>query len=375
MNAANVPDFSSELQYRRMLKEIVEEQPISQDHFGQTLFPSQICIETTCACNQSCLYCGRTYMERQKGNMPRWMWNKIIDEVSLERPTTEILPAYMGEALLAGDELFDRLAAARRLGCRKVTLNTNGTLLTKYASRIVEGNIDRLVVSCDAHDPATHRVVRPGKGTGLDDVYQGIHAVLDLIRTRKLSRPLLEVAFTVFDENEHETESFVQYWLAQGVIVKTRPKVFHSGVVPGGHFRVTIGPERNPCAWIRDTMVILSNGNVVLCTCDVDAKFVAGNVEAQTIREIWNGSLKWVRELHLRRRFRDLPEICRKCTDWQTRRSHTFFPNDNMKQEYTRFVQAGHVFTYEPADTRQLLPLLDSSITGDWTLSENPPTS
>ncbi|MBL8719840.1 MAG: radical SAM protein [Myxococcales bacterium] len=339
--------------YRRMLKEIVEVKP-SPD-LCHTQFPPQVVIESTAACNQNCTFCGRSYLERPKGHMPRAIYNRIVDEIARESPLTEILPAYMGEALLLGDELFDRMATARRLGCRKITLNTNGTLVEKHVDRLLEGNIDRISVSCDAHTEATHRLVRPAKKTsGLEGVYRGVHKLLEERAKRGLARPFVEVGFTVFGETEHEVDDFVRYWSSHDVIIKTRPKGFHAGTVPGGDYRITTGEGRTPCGWLVDTMTVLWNGNVVLCAADVDAKFIAGNIEQSSLREMWNASLKWVREMHFRRRFGDLPEICRKCTDWQSRSSHTFYPNEATKAAYLDFVRAGRMVVYDAGSVHAL---------------------
>lgn len=343
---------SKEDTYRKMLKEVVQENPFPSDDYFQTQFPAQVVIENTCACNQSCTYCGRSYMERSKGNMTRATFGKIIHEIALESPMTDVLPAFMGEALTYGDELFARLAMARRLGCKKIVLNTNGTLVEKYIPQILAGNIDRIIISCDAHTPDTHRKVRPGKKTGgLEAVYRGVHALTAAMKEQGLETPFVEVGFTVFDENEQEVEAFIAYWQEHGVITKTHPKGYHAGVIPGGEFRVSVGPERIPCGWGRDTAVVLWNGNVVMCPCDAEAKYVAGNIETQSLREIWNGPLKWIRELHHRRRFADLPEVCRKCPDWQSRTSNMFFPDEAQKKKYIQYVQLGKSLVHSPSSS------------------------
>jgi len=334
--------------YKKMLKTIVQENPFNPDDYFQTLFPPQVVIETTCACTQRCTYCGRSYMCRTKGNMTRATFGRIVHEIGLESPYTEILPTFMGEALTYGDEFFTRMAMARRLGCKKIVLNTNGTLVEKYIDRLLEGNIDRIIISCDAHSPKTHAKVRPGNNTGgLETVYRGIHALTKAIKTRGLTKPFVEVGFTVFDENIEEVDDFVAYWQERGVITKTHPKGFHAGVIPGGDYRQTTGEQRIPCCWARDTAVVLWNGNVALCPCDADAKYVAGNIHMQTLREIWNGPLQCIRELHYQKRFGELPEVCRKCPDWQTRTSQVYFPNESQKSEYITYVQLGKPFIHQ----------------------------
>lgn len=320
----------------------------AQQTYIHTSFPQQLVIETTAGCNQRCINCGRTYMARPKKTMQREIFEKIVQEVAAESPYTEIWPAFMGEAMLLGAKLFDMIEYARKVGCQKITLNTNGTRLTeKTIPRILSCGIDRLIVSCDAHTPETHRIVRPaihpGATAGLDGIYTGVLDLLDEMRCRNAKSLLIEMQFSIFDENQHEVDAFRKFWLDQGVIVKVRPKVFWSGEVAGGDDRLEL-IERTPCLWAMDAAAIQWNGNVVMCPIDCDGKYVAGNLETQTLKEIWNGPLKWIRELHLRRRFSELPEVCRKCPDWEVKKAHAYFPDDALKEEYETYVRKGRTF-------------------------------
>lgn len=342
----NIPPAGAERAFHDMITGIVKEPVDTGGRFVHTAWPQQLVVELTSACNQGCVFCGRTYMERPKSHMPRKIFDKIVQEIGAESPYTELWPAFMGESMLLGDELFDRLRYARESGCRKITLNTNGTLLNeKTISRVLEGNWDRLIVSCDANTHETHALVRPGRKTqGLTGIYAAMLDLIGRMRERGLTRPIIEMQFSIFAENEHEVEDFTAFWLSQGVVVKTRPKVYWSGIVEGGEPRITTGKDRNPCLWAMDTACIHAGGNVVMCALDSEGKYVAGNVEFQSLREIWNGPLKWIRELHMRRRFQELPEICRKCPDWQVKRANAHFPNQAVRDDYESYIRTGRVF-------------------------------
>ena len=94
-----------------------------------------------------------------------------------------------------------------------------------------------------------------------------------------------------------------------------------------------------------------------MCAIDSEGKYVAGNVEMQTIKEVWNGPLKWVRELHIRRRFSELPEVCRKCPDWQVKKAHAYFPNDELKQEYEEYINRGRAFARDSFWQEEVEPI------------------
>jgi radical SAM protein with 4Fe4S-binding SPASM domain len=317
--------------------------------YFHTAFPQQIVVEATAGCNQSCIFCGRTYMDRPKKTMTTETFQKIADEVALESPYTELWPAFMGESMLLGDKIFSWIRYAHDAGCKKITLNTNGTRLNETTvPAILASGLNRLIVSCDAHTPETHRIVRPPINPkapdGLEQMYRGIHLLLDAMEQDNSGGMVLELQYSIFDENEHEVEAFKEYWLAQGAIVKVRPKLYWSGSVEGGDHRVTY-KGRVPCLWSLETMGVHWNGNVVMCVVDCEGKYVAGNVEMQSLKQIWDGPLKWIRELHMRERFSELPEICRTCPDWRVKKAHTYYPEDEAKkQAYEKYVTTGRIF-------------------------------
>jgi len=61
-------------------------------------------------------------------------------------------------------------------------------------------------------------------------------------------------------------------------------------------------------------MVILINGDVVLCAPDYNGEQVVGNVRNDTIQAIWTGaSYGKARDDFRRFRYQDYP-VCRECT-------------------------------------------------------------
>lgn len=321
--------------------------------YVHTPFPQQVVVETTAACDQRCVFCGRTYMVRPKKTMAPELFRKIADEVAAENPHAELWPTFMGEALLLGDRLFELIRYAWRAGCRKITLNTNGNHLSpRTIPQLLDCGLDRLIISCDGHTKETYEKIRVGGR--FERLQAGANLLVDTMACRGLTRPLVEMQFSVFDENAHEAEAFTRYWLARGTVVKVRPKVFWSGTVGGGTYRVSTGPERAPCLWALDTMAIHWNGNIVMCAIDCDGKYVGGNVQCSSLKEVWNGPLKWIRELHMRRRFKELPQVCRECTDWSVKKAQAFFPNERLGADYEAYIRLGRVFMQDPGAPQDL---------------------
>jgi radical SAM protein with 4Fe4S-binding SPASM domain len=68
-------------------------------------------------------------------------------------------------------------------------------------------------------------------------------------------------------------------------------------------------------------MSIVDDGRVVMCAVDLDARFVAGDINIDSIRSVWNNNLKKIRQMHQKGEFDKLPFPCRDCKDWQSARA------------------------------------------------------
>ena len=126
--------------------------------------------------------------------------------------------------------------------------------------------------------------------------------------------PKVYVQFVAMEENEHEIEPFTDYWTEQGALVKIRPKVSWANTIDAANLS---SDDRYPCYWAMRTMNVCWDGRVVLCSVDFDARYVGGNLNSQSMQEVWQGRLKTIRRLHTDGRYDELPQFCARCKDWQ----------------------------------------------------------
>ena len=185
--------------------------------------PPQLVVENTSYCNLKCIHCSHREMLREQRHMARDLWDKIVEEVGREAPGCELWPTFYGEALVLGDELWDRLDHAAERGCRNLVLNSNGTLLGRKGDigKVLGSSLRRFILSLDGLTPETFERVRAK--ARWDVVYP---AVEELCRRRAESGqryPVIIAQFSVMKENVHEIEAFRRYWKARGAEVKVRP--------------------------------------------------------------------------------------------------------------------------------------------------------
>lgn len=284
-------------------------------------FPTDILIETIATCNLNCIMCPQDRLTRKRGSMSFELWKKIVDEVVEKSPETKLWPAVMGEALLLGQKIFDMLKYAKDRGIRHISLNTNLMAFKKeMIDALFESRLDELIVGIDGFTPETYEKIRR-KGN-LQTVLDNLHLILDEKEKRMLDHPVITLQYIVMDENEHEQEAFINYWVKSGrdVRLKVKPKTgWASAVDVWSNIKNYEQNERfMPCTWLLRQMTILWDGRVPQCDGDWDAKTNYGNVNDSSIEEIWQ-RLKVIRDRHMNLDFDFYP--CNCCDDWQAGRS------------------------------------------------------
>lgn len=285
-------------------------------------FPMVVLIDTISFCNLKCSMCVHKEMTRKKGIMPWNLFTKIIDEIAETDKNVRVWMVFFGEALILkrrNPSIFDMIAYATDKGLTDVVLNSNANLLDdEAAEKLIKSGLDAIYFGVDACTPETYSMLRVG-----GDYYRAVNNIKNLMRLKKelnAKNPEVFLQFVEMDINKNEKEEFIKFWTNEGAKVKIRPKVSWAGQIEAVNL-VLDNKDRRPCYWAMQTMSITDTGKVVTCAVDLDAKFVAGDVNTQSLKSIWNGRLKELRKLHELRIFEELPENCRTCRDWQAARA------------------------------------------------------
>jgi len=295
-------------------------------------FPKVVLIDTVSFCNLACSMCVHPEMTREKGVMSWGLFTKIIDEVAAEDKNVRVWMVFFGEPLILKNRkpsIFDMIRYAKDKGLTDVVTNTNANLMDADASRkLIEAGLDAIYIGVDAFTSETYSKIRV-KGD-YDSTVNNIQHLLRLKKKMKSDKPEVFVQFVEMDNNAGEKDEFISFWSEQGAKVKIRPKVSWAGLIDAPNL-VLENEDRWPCYWAMQTMSITDTGKVVTCAVDLDARFIAGDVNEVNLKDVWNGKLKELRSLHREKRFADLPEICRNCKDWQSARADYYTTVETTK--------------------------------------------
>lgn len=279
-------------------------------------FPKTVAIDTCSFCNFKCSMCPHSSMKREKGRMNWDIYKKIIDEIAIENPETRVWLVFFGEALIlkkTNPNIFNMIAYAKEKGLKNICLNSNGALLdSDCVSKLIKAGLDEIYIGIDAITDKTYKNIRVGGD--FETTKRNVVNLISKVKEEKSKKPMVQIQFIEMEENRSEKSDFVKFWLSKGANVKVRQKVSWGGLIDRGDSEIF--SQRHSCYWSMNVMAIIHNGRVVTCAADPEGRFIAGNVAENSLKEIWNGQLKKLRDCQTDQRWSDLPLPCSDCTDW-----------------------------------------------------------
>lgn len=263
--------------------------------------PEIVQIESTNMCNAKCVFCPRDDMHRKQGIMSVELFRKIVDEC-VELGITHVRMHNYGEALMDRN-LVDKVRYAKERGIQEVGMISNGSLITEAVARgMIDAGLDAINISVDASGKEVFESTR--LGLKYDKVIANIERLVRLRAESGRRRPKLILSF-VRQNNSADEQAFIEHWRA--IADKVHVTDLHNW---GGTLN-TESDVNYPCyrPWL--TFTVLWDGRVSLCCADFDGKTILGDLNAASIREIWNAEpYRLARRQHLES---GGPDICRSC--------------------------------------------------------------
>ena len=165
-------------------------------------------IEPTTRCNFTCGFCLGRHLEQRDAELATF-------QAALESfpATTHLELQGEGEPLLQA-RFFEMVALARARGIG-VSCITNGSLLSEEnVGRILDADLDKVLVSFESLDPVTFRRLRGGL---LEKVVDGLTRLVRARDARRLRRPAIGLALTVLRDTRGELPAFVALYRRLGL--------------------------------------------------------------------------------------------------------------------------------------------------------------
>lgn len=286
--------------------------------------PIKVRIESTNRCNLHCIMCptGCSDNRSDTGFMDFGLYEKIVDEArNFPYPTWLIL--YLGgEPLLHKDLVrMIKLAKSKRLYCR---FSTNATLLTMYKTdELLKSGLDCIDLSFDDVSPNEYQLMR--RGASYFKTYYNIIHFLEQKKHFDLLHPLVTIDSLRLREDGmykggkvapskefrrlfagYDVQNIAVMWahLWAGEFAEKPPYTYTRK--ENGYTGKCILP------WTDLTMNW--KGQVVACCYDLKYDYVIGDVNKNSLLEVWNSDrMVELRKKLLAGEYADLT-LCRSCS-------------------------------------------------------------
>lgn len=295
----------------------IRRRPPVVNFVDRTKFPRRILFEMTSKCNFLCRMCPQQSLVRPRMDMAPELYCKVIDEI--DRYGIEGLWLYhLGESLLhpAFRQIVDYVGRKKNLGV--IWMSTNGQYFTEENIRcVLRSNIDYVNFSAHAVTEEAYKKVAP---QGDFNIVQGNLEKFYELKGDISSgprKPFLHCQMIEQEPTKHEVDAFIErhYKRAEIVSINMLEYVHFSNNSFGMKQR-----ERKPlrhCTRVgRGDCFIFSNGHVTLCDFSYNGEIFLGDVNEQSLFDIWNGEKRrHILELNEEGKMADM-EFCRGCTDY-----------------------------------------------------------
>ena len=245
------------------------------------------------------------------------LYKKIIDECGKYRKIERII-LYMNNEPLTDPHIIERIDYAKKKApWANVHILTNGLLLTdEIADKLLNSRLDWIGISFHGIRKDT---IEKSMGVNYNITFKRINNFIDKVKSHKNIKDYLMITLLKhkYLSSEEKTEAEV-FWKSKGIKrlssfdgpisragnIKSLPKVCHKEKIVG-------------CGsiWADEMIHIVEDGKVVLCCMDWRRDIVLGDLNNETIHNVWHGSRKQTWAMISGKK--DMPEkfLCRNCEE------------------------------------------------------------
>ena len=272
--------------------------------------PKFIQMETVTKCNAKCPFCPQHEIARDPARMPEETWKKIVDDTRgwgiTYRPflTNEPFVDKRQPEIVRYIKENDPTA--------RVEFNTNGELMTEDLGReLLEAGVDIMRFSIDGFSAPTYEPSRIG--IKYEKVLERTTRFLEIWDAEGYrDKCFTELRMIEVPENTHEIEDYRAYW---------GPKCTEVLITQMYQWPWT-GQKREdvvlkPCLKVLDEMFFYTDGDATICCWDVHGRGIIGNVNAESVGEIWESYAAATMRAVLDDGRRDLLQLCSRCNAYE----------------------------------------------------------
>jgi MoaA/NifB/PqqE/SkfB family radical SAM enzyme len=293
--------------------------------------PQILNIEISAACDARCIHCPRLDMARPMKAMPMEVFTKLVDQAAaLDVPY--LCPNGYGEICTIPvpdlKSYFDYLAGVRHRF--KVLINTNGNRMNEERCALfIEHGVHLVNVTIDGATAATAEAIRVK--LSFDQIEANIKTLLAMRQAAGKKYPKVRVGMIAMPQTIPEIDLFLAKWTGvadsvglggfssrlSSVAETPEPQELAQIGGPPTAAATAEKPKVQACVLPFRDLNIWADGKAVLCCEDWNEEHVVGDLNTQSLDEIWHGpELEKVRRKHMAHLGHEI-DLCAKCNNWQ----------------------------------------------------------
>jgi len=265
-------------------------------------------IETTNLCSFSCVMCprGQGKMTRNNKEMSMDLFKSIVSQIeyswkkqlNTKRDPKLILNSidyieevglrlhHFGSPLL-DKRLIERIEYIKKYCSFPIHMSISAEHLSQNISNsLLNTNIERLVIALDGNDQDSYASVR-GPNVNYDKACENINYLISLKKNKK-ANTIIDIQYINLNQNQNEIYLFEKKWNKIGVNSVIKP-FFPYPDIPK-YVQNNDDAFSDFCIWPLLSIVITAEGFVVPCCADYNAENIIGNLNNESLENIWNGS-------------------------------------------------------------------------------------
>ncbi|MFC2004455.1 radical SAM/SPASM domain-containing protein [Chloroflexota bacterium] len=273
-------------------------------------FPDHVDIETSSACNMHCPMC-YTITEEFKRTVKHQLmsfelFRKIIDECA-KHNIYSIRLSLRGEPFIHKD-IIKIIQYAHDSGIKEISMLTNGLALTpELFEKAMRAGLTWLTISVDGVGEIYEMIRPPAK---FDELVEKIKGFKEIKTKNKSVQPVVKIQGiwpAVKECMEEYYNIFSPYvdGMASNPLIDYLRKDDESKIEYEEDF---------DCPVLYQRLVIGSDGRVLLCSNDDMGAYIIGDVNEESIFNIWHGKqIQKARDLHRKHMGYKEVEPCKEC--------------------------------------------------------------
>ncbi len=308
--------------------------------------PTIFNIETTNYCNMKCVMCPRTiYMTRKNIWIDDNLFESMLDNIKTHKKEkldkfwnwlekeAKFNPREISEngfyfsvvsrCLILhgyGEPFLDKFLISRLKACKERNIPTYfsctpATMTIEKAVKAMENGLTVLKFSLDALDEDAIKSIR-GKKANYQESIDKINKLIEIKKERGFKTLLVPCMIALENDNKNKEmhQKFLDLWKDKDVYayVKSQDNRWHfekdKKIQNNSHY------AKQYCEYPWTSTTVMAEGNVVPCTQISNNEIVLGNVNKDSLKNIWNGkAYEDLRKMHITGKFPKGHKCAEKC--------------------------------------------------------------